>query len=146
MADPSTSIDLGLEYTGGIAKPNPDQAHFDARVTDDGLNLEYRPPVQRATGSATWAVGPGQSAEAIHVFGSGARTITLPNVAANDSAYDGMSVLIVDAAGTSAAGNISIVPGGGGTINGSAGLLFVANYSSVRLRLVTKASNAWVKV
>ena len=39
MADPN--LDLGLDYTGGIRKPTPDEIGYFARVDSTGLNLEY---------------------------------------------------------------------------------------------------------
>ena len=39
MVDPN--LDLGLDYTGGINKPTPDQIGFFARVDPSGRNIEY---------------------------------------------------------------------------------------------------------
>lgn len=38
-ADPN--LDLGLDYTGGITKPTPDQIGYVAIVDESGFNLKY---------------------------------------------------------------------------------------------------------
>ncbi len=45
MTDPN--LDLGLDYTGGINKPNASQLGNLARVDSSGLNLEYVPDFVR---------------------------------------------------------------------------------------------------
>lgn len=135
---PATIIDLGLEYRGGINKSTADQAGYQPTVTADGLNLEYRRLAQVVTtASSTWD----QSSVAIHVKGSGARTVNLPDPT---TAVEGWEVLIVDALGNSNAGNITIDPDSGGTINGSSTLVLSTNYSSARLRWVS--AGVWVRV
>ena len=135
---PATIIDLGLEYRGGIAKSTAEQAGYQPTVTADGLNLEYRRLAQVVTtASSTWD----QSSVAVHVKGSGARTVNLPDPT---TAVEGWEVLIVDALGSAGAGNITIDPSGSGTINGSGTLALSTNYSSARLRWVS--AGVWVRV
>ncbi len=135
---PNTIIDLGLEYRGGIAKSTADQAGYQPTVTADGLNLEYRRLAQIVTTStATWD----QSSVAVHVKGSGARTVTLPDPT---TAVEGWEVLIVDVLGNCNAGNITIDPSGSGTINGSGTLVLSTNYASARLRWIS--AGVWVRV
>lgn len=38
---PDPKLDLGIEYTGGIRKPTPEETHFQAWVDSTGLNLRY---------------------------------------------------------------------------------------------------------
>lgn len=135
---PATIYDLGLEYRGGIAKSTADQAGYQPTVTADGLNLEYRRLAQVVTtASSTWD----QSSMAMHVKGSGARTVNLPDPT---TAVEGWEVTIVDALGNSNAGNITIDPDSGGTINGSSTLVLSTNYSSARLRWVS--AGVWVRL
>ncbi len=77
----------------------------------------------------------------MHVKGSGARTITLPDPT---TAVEGWEVLIVDALGNANAGNIVIDPSGSGTINGSGTLTLSTNYASARLRWIS--AGVWVRV
>lgn len=133
----STIVDLGLEYRGGINKSTADQAGYQPTVTADGLNLEYRRLAQVVTtASSTWD----QSSVAVHVKGSGARTVNLPDPT---TAVEGWEVLIVDALGNSNAGNITIDPSGSGTINGSGTLTLSTNYASARLRWIS--AGVWVR-
>jgi len=135
---PNTVIDLGLEYRGGIAKSTADQAGYLPTVTADGLNLEYRRLAQvTTTASATWD----QSSVKVHVKGSGARTLNLPDPTTE---VEGWEVTIVDALGNSGAGNITIDPTGGGTINGSSTLVLSTNFASARLSWVS--AGVWVRI
>lgn len=134
---PATIIDLGLEYRGGINKSTADQAGYLPTVTADGLNFEYRRLAQPVTtASSTWD----QSSVAVHVKGSGARTVNLPDPTTE---VEGWEVQIVDALGNSAAGNITIDPSGAGTINGASTLVLSTNYASARLRWVS--AGVWVR-
>lgn len=135
---PANIIDLGLEYRGGIAKSTADQAGYQPTVTSDGLNLEYRRLAQVVTtASSTWD----QSSVAVHVKGSGARTVNLPDPT---TAVEGWEVLVVDALGNAGAGNITIDPLPSGTINGSSTLVLSTNYASARLRRIS--AGVWVRV
>jgi hypothetical protein len=131
---PNTVIDLGLEYRNGIAKSTVEQAGNRVRVDATGLNLEY-PGTQQLTATGSWD----QESDTIHVKGSGARGVTLPEPT-ND--VPGATVLIVDALGNSAAGNITITPVT--SINGSATLVLSTNYASARLQWVS--AGVWVRV
>lgn len=133
----ATIIDLGLEYRGGIAKSTAEQAGYQPTVTSDGLNLEFRRLAQVVTtSSSTWD----QSSVAVHVKGSGARTVNLPDPT---TAVEGWEVLIVDALGNAGAGTITIDPSGSGTINGAGTLALSTNYSSARLRWIS--AGVWVR-
>lgn len=135
---PNTIIDLGLEYRGGIAKSTADQAGYLPTVTADGLNLEYRRLAQVVTtASSTWD----QSSQAVHVKGSGARTVNLPDPTTE---VEGWEVLVLDALGNAVAGNITIDPSGAGTINGAATLVLSTDFSFARLRWI--AAGTWVRV
>jgi hypothetical protein len=131
---PNTIIDLGLEYRGGIAKSTAEQAGNRVRVDATGLNLEY-PGTQILLATGTWDA----ESDIVQVKGSGARTITLPDPT-ND--VPGATVLIVDALGNAAAGNITITPAT--SINGSATLVLSTNYASARLQWVS--AGVWVRV
>jgi hypothetical protein len=131
---PNTIIDLGLEYRGGIAKSTAEQAGNRVRVDATGLNLEY-PGTQILLASGTWDL----ESDIVQVKGSGARAISLPDPT-ND--VPGATVLIVDALGNSAAGNITITPTT--SINGSATLVLSSNYASARLQWVS--AGVWVRV
>jgi hypothetical protein len=131
---PNTIIDLGLEYRGGIAKSTAEQAGNRVRVDATGLNLEY-PGTQILLATGTWDA----ESDTIHVKGSGARGVSLPDPT-ND--VPGATVLIVDALGNAAAGNITITPTT--SINGSATLVLSTNYASARLQLVS--AGVWVRV
>lgn len=131
---PNTIIDLGLEYRGGIAKSTVEQAGNRVRVDATGLNLEY-PGTQILLATGTWD----QSADIVQVKGSGGRGVTLPDPT-ND--VPGATVLIVDALGNAAAGNITITPTT--SINGSATLVLSTNYASARLQWVS--AGVWVRV
>jgi hypothetical protein len=125
---------LGLEYRGGIAKSTAEQAGNRVRVDATGLNLEY-PGTQILLATGTWDA----ESDTIHVKGSGARGVSLPDPT-ND--VPGATVLIVDALGNAAAGNITITPTT--SINGSATLVLSTNYASARLQLVS--AGVWVRV
>jgi hypothetical protein len=131
---PNTIIDLGLEYRGGIARSTAEQAGHRVRVDATGLNLEY-PGTQILLASGTWD----QESDIVQVKGSGARGVTLPDPT-ND--VPGATVLIVDALGNAAAGNITITPTT--SINGSATLVLSTNYASARLQWVS--AGVWVRV
>lgn len=132
---PATRYDLGLEYRGGIAKSTADQAGYLPTVTADGLNLEYRRLAQVVTtASSTWD----RSSLAVHVKGSGARDVALPDPT---TAVEGWEVVIVDALGNAGAGNITITPTT--SINGVGTLTLSANYSSARLRWIS--AGVWVR-
>lgn len=133
----TTRIDLGREYFSGMAAPIADQAGYVPTVDATGLNFEYRRLAQVITATGTWD----QSSVAVHVKGSGARTVALPDPT---TAVEGWEVLIVDALGNSAAGNITIDPSGSGTINGSTTLVLSTNYASARLRWIS--AGVWVRV
>lgn len=133
----TTRLDLGREYFSGMAAPAAEQAGYTPTVTATGLNFEYRRLAQVITASDTWD----QSSVAVHVKGSGARTVALPDPT---TAVEGWQVLIVDALGNSGAGNITIDPSGGGTINGSGTLVLSTNYASARLQWVS--AGVWVRV
>lgn len=132
----TTRIDLSREYFAGMNAPTAEQAGARVRVDSTGLNLEY-PGTQQLVASGSW---DGES-HTLHVKGSGARTITLPDP---DNGIAGAEVLIVDALGNSNAGNITIDPSGSGTINGSGTLVLSTNYSSARLQFI--AAGTWVRV
>jgi hypothetical protein len=131
---PNTIIDLGLEYRGGIAKSTAEQAGNRVRVDATGLNLEY-PGTQILLATGTWDA----ESDTIHVKGSGARGVSLPDPT-ND--VPGATVLIVDALGNAAAGNITITPVT--SINGAATLVLSTNYASARLQWVS--AGVWVRV
>lgn len=132
----ATIVDLGLEYRGGINKSTADQAGYQPTVTADGLNLEYRRLAQVVTtASSTWD----QSAVAMHVKGSGARAVSLPDPT---TAVEGWDVLIVDALGNAGSGTITITPTT--SINGSSTLALSTNYASARLRWIS--AGVWVRV
>lgn len=137
MAQGTTRIDLGLEFLGGVATPNAEQAGFRTRVNGDGNNFVYQRLAQVLTVTGTWD----QESESVHVKGSGARTITLPDPTVE---VEGFEVLVVDALGNANAGNITIDPSGSGTINGSGTLVLSTNYASARLRWVS--AGVWVRV
>ena len=132
----ATIIDLGLEYRGGIAKSTADQAGYQPTVTADGLNLEFRRLAQVVTtASSTWD----RSSVAVHVKGSGARAVSLPDPT---TPVEGWEVLIVDALGNAGSGTITITPDT--SINGSGTLALSTNYSSARLRWIS--AGTWVRV
>ena len=131
-----TLIDLRRENFAGMNAPTVEQAGHRVRVDVTGLNLEY-PGTQQLVATGTW---DGES-HTIHMKGSGARTITLPDP---DNAIPGSEVLIVDALGNSNAGNITIDPSASGTINGAATLVLSTNYASARLQFI--AAGTWVRV
>lgn len=133
----TTRLDLGREYFSGMSAPAAEQAGYTPTVTATGLNLEYRRLAQVITASDTWD----RSSVAVHVKGSGARTVALPDPT---TAVEGWQVLIVDALGNSGAGNITIDPSGSGTINGSGTLVLSTNYASARLQWVS--AGVWVRV
>jgi hypothetical protein len=134
-------IDLSTEYFGGMNAPTVEQAGAHVRVDATGLNLEY-PGTQQLVASGTW---DGES-HTLHVKGSGARTIALPDP---DNGIPGTEVLIVDALGNSNAGNITIDPAASGTIASAGGaaastLVLSTNYASARLQFI--AAGTWVRV
>lgn len=133
----TTRYDLGIEYLGGYAAPNAEQAGFRSRVNGAGTNIVYQRLAQVLTVSGTWD----QESEAVHVKGSGARAIALPDPTVET---EGFEVLVLDALGNAGAGNITIDPAGSGTINGSATLVLSTNYASARLRWVS--AGVWVRV
>ncbi len=133
----TTRIDLGLEYLAGLNTPNVEQAGYRARINAAGTNFVYQRLAQVLTVSSTWD----QESEAVHVKGSGARAIALPDPTV---LVEGFEVLVIDALGNAAAGNITIDPSGSGTINGSATLVLSTNYASARLRWVS--AGVWVRV
>lgn len=137
MPDPSTQIDLSLEYLGGFTAPNIEQDRFAlrARFTNSEGDIEYVAPQQTLTGAGAWD----GASESIAVFGSGARAITLVN-----PSILGWELLVIDAAGSAGAGSITIDPAGATTINGAATLVLATNFASARLRYV--ATGAWVRV
>lgn len=129
-------IDLSTEYFAGMNAPTTEQAGHRVRVDATGMNLEYA-GTQQLVASGAW---DGES-HTIHVKGSGARTISLPDP---DNGIPGSEVLIVDALGNSNAGNITIDPDSSGTINGTGTLVLSTNYASARLQFV--AAGTWVRV
>jgi hypothetical protein len=133
----TTRIDLGLEYLAGLNTPNVEQAGYRARINAAGTNFVYQRLAQVLTVSGTWD----QESEAVHVKGSGARAIALPDPTVET---EGFEVLVLDALGNAGAGNITIDPAGSGTINGSATLVLSTNYASARLRLIS--AGVWVRV
>lgn len=134
----TTTIDLGRSYFSGMAAPTEDQAGYQPTVDADGTNFEYRRLAQVATAASdTWD----GSSVAVHVKGSGARSIALPDPT---SPVEGWVVTVVDALGNAAAGNITIDPDGGGTINGAGTLVLSSNYASARLEWVS--AGVWVRV
>jgi hypothetical protein len=132
------ALDLTLihDFTGGINAPAPTtDAGYDVRVNAEGNNLDYVPPAQSITGSGTW----NGTSTCILVFGSGARTITVGR-----ADIVGRRLEIVDAAGSSAAGTITIDPDGTDTINGaSASITITSDWDSRALRYV--AAGAWAR-
>ncbi len=106
------------------------------RVDATGLNLEYLALAQIVVASATWD----GSSLSVQVKGSGARSIALPDPT---NLEPGFELLVIDALGNSAAGNITIDPSGGGTINGAGTLVLSANYASARLAWIS--AGAWVR-
>jgi hypothetical protein len=137
MAAGTTRIDLGREYLAGLATPNAEQAGYRPRVDGDGTNFVYQRLAQVLNVSGTWD----QESEAVHVKGSGARAIALPDPTAD---VEGFEVLVLDALGNAGAGNITIDPSGSGTINGSGTLVLSTNYASARLRWIS--AGVWVRV
>lgn len=133
----TTKLDLGREYLAGLATPSADQAGYTPTVDADGTNFEYRRLAQVLTSTGTWD----GSSVAVHVKGSGARTITLPDPT---TPTEGWVVTIVDALGNANAGNITIDPSDSGTINGSSTLVLSTNYASARLQWVS--AGVWVRV
>lgn len=133
----TTRIDLGREYFSGMAAPIADQAGYVPTVDATGLNFEYRRLAQVITATGTWD----QSSVAVHVKGSGARTVALPDPTTD---VEGWEVLIVDALGNATAGNITIDPSGSGTINGATTLVLSTNYASAQLRWIS--AGVWVRV
>lgn len=137
----TTRIDLGTEYLGGLRTPNAEQAGFTPRVDATGTNFEYV-GAQLLSATGTWDA----SSETIHVSGSGARTITLPDPT---NARAGRTVRIVDVAGSAGAGNITIDPSGSGTIASAGGsaastLVLSSNFASALLEWVS--AGVWVRV
>jgi hypothetical protein len=134
----TTRIDLGREYFAGMAAPTEDQAGYQPTVDADGTNFEYRRLAQVTTAASdTWD----GSSVAVHVKGSGARSIALPEPT---TPTEGHVVTVVDALGNAAAGNITIDPSGSGTINGAGTLVLSTNYASARLQWVS--AGVWVRV
>lgn len=134
----TTRIDLGREYFAGMAAPSADQAGYTPTVDAVGTNFEYRRLAQVTTAASnTWD----GSSVAVHVKGSGARSIALPDPT---TPVEGWVVTVVDALGNAAAGNITIDPAGSGTVNGATTLVLNANYASARLQWVS--AGAWVRV
>lgn len=133
---PSTIVDLGLEYRGGINKSTAEQAGYQPTVDSTGLNFEYRRLAQVVTtSSSTWD----QSSVAVHVKGSGARALALPDPTTE---VEGWEVLVVDALGNAGSGTITITPTT--SINGSSTLALSTNYASARLRWIS--AGVWVRV
>ncbi len=97
--------------------------------------LEYPPDQQTLAGAGTWD----GRARSVAVGGSGARAIALPN-----ASTIGHSVWIIDAAGNSAAGNITIDPAGAATINGAGTLVLSSNFACALLQYT--ATNTWVRL
>jgi hypothetical protein len=138
---PASRIDLSVEYFAGMNAPTAEQAGFAVRVDATGLNLEYLALAQILLATGTWD----GSSLAVQVKGSGARTVTLPDPT---NLEPGFEVLIVDALGNSAAGNITIDPSGSGTIASAGGaaastLVLSTNYVSARLHWV--GAGVWVR-
>lgn len=131
-----TSLDTALvdSYTAGANMPLEAQAGYAARANAAGTNIDYVKAAQIITGSGAW---DGES-EAILVFGSGARTITLGR-----GDIIGRKVEVVDAAGTSGAGDITIDPDGTDTVNGATTMAITSNYTS-RV-LIYAAVGVWVR-
>lgn len=133
---PASRIDLSVEYFAGMNAPTAEQASFAVRVDATGLNLEYLALAQILLASGTWD----GSSLSVQVKGSGARSVALPDPT---NLEPGFEVLIVDALGNAAAGNITIDPSGSGTVNGSATLVLSTNFASARLHWVS--AGAWVR-
>lgn len=133
MSDLDTLLVDG--FLGGINAPAVEQAGYSVRVNAAGTNLEYVPLQQSITGSGTW---DGKS-ETVAVFGSGARTITVP-----DADFLGREVTVIDAAGNAGTSNIQMNVAGGSTVNGFSGITFNSNYFKATLRYV--ATHTWVRV
>lgn len=105
-------------------------------VFDDGTQTVVG-GVQIITGSGTWDGKSGR----IHVKGSGARTIALPDP---DSTlqYEGLQLAIVDAAANSDTNNITVDPAGSGAINGNATRKLDIKGASMRLEWIS--AGVWV--
>jgi hypothetical protein len=95
-------------------------------VFDDGTQTVLG-GVQVITGTGSWDTKSGT----ILVKGSGARGITLPDPVAA-LAYEGLAILVVDAANNSGANTIT-VGSGAETIGGSASATITTNGASRRL-------------
>lgn len=133
----TSRIDLSQEYFGGMNVPAADQAGFAPRVDSTGLNFEYLALTQVLLATGTWDGG----SLSVQVKGSGARTVALPDPS---NLEPGFEVLVVDALGNSAAGNITIDPAASGVINGSSTLVLSTNFASARLHWVS--AGVWVRV
>ena len=90
----TTRIDLSTEFFSGMNAPAAEQLGYAVRVNadEDAPNLEYHPLRQSLTATGTWDA----SSLSVHVTGSGARTIALPDPACE---CPGFEVCIVDASG-----------------------------------------------
>ena len=99
----ATPLDLSLidAYTHSMNVPLPSQKGFACQADSAGTNVEYVGP-QTLAGAGSWN---GKS-HSILVGGSGARTIAL-----GAAPFIGYEVRVIDAAGTSDTGTITISAG-----------------------------------
>lgn len=129
-----TALDLALiqDYTGGQNVPVASQAGYTVHADSAGTNLEYRPTQQTLAASGTWD----REAPVLLVTGSGARSIALPLPSASSQ----KSVKVIDAAGTAAAGNITVTFTGATLATGTP--VVSSNYGSLSFTYV--GGTVWV--
>ncbi len=128
------TIDLGLEYRGGVAAPTTEQIGNTPRASATQV-LSYPPEQQTLAGSGTWD----GAARSIAVGGSGARTVTLAN-----GSFIGQTVEVFDLNGNAASGTITVDPDGSATINGASTSTLTTNYQAKCFRYAAAAS--WVRM
>jgi hypothetical protein len=128
------TIDLGLEYRGGVAAPTTEQIGNTPRASATHV-LSYPAEQQTLAGSGAWD----GAARSIAVGGSGARTVTLAN-----GSFIGQTVEVFDLNGNASGGTITVDPDGATTINGSATSTLTTDYQAKRFRYV--AASAWVRM
>lgn len=99
MADPN--LDLGIEYTGGIAKPTPDQVGFYPRVAVDQYgdpNFEYVPVSPGGgSGSAAWKDPVRVATAAAMAASTRVANVRTANANGALAAIDGVSLAVGDA-------------------------------------------------
>ncbi len=111
-------------------------------VFDDGTQTILG-GVQTITGSGSWDGKSGL----LQIKGSGARAIALPEPDAT-LLYEGLQILVIDFAGNSNAGNITIDPAGAGTIANGATVAstLVLNTNNSFAYLLWRSVGNWIRV